>query len=106
MTTTIAWGDGYATLVHSPDPDDETSGEAEELADEFWPAGADEPPVNRSKSTARTMWNDAAPHRCPPAGATDNGLQRALPGRGRIVQTTQPAAGAPATEFAARVHKR
>lgn len=44
VTTTITWGGGFATLVHNPDPNDETGGEAEGLADERWPAGPDEPP--------------------------------------------------------------
>ena len=44
VTTTITWGGGFATLVHSPDPNDETGGEADELAEEMWPTGADEPP--------------------------------------------------------------
>ncbi len=39
VTTTISWGDGYATLVHCPDPKDETGGVAEELAEEVWPNG-------------------------------------------------------------------
>jgi hypothetical protein len=38
VTTTIGWGDGFATLVHRADPADGTSGsEAEELSDELWP---------------------------------------------------------------------
>lgn len=41
VTTTISWGDGYATLVHSPDPNDETGGAAEELSEEVWPTGAE-----------------------------------------------------------------
>jgi hypothetical protein len=44
VTTMIDWGQGYATLVHSPDPNDETA--AEELCEERWPAGRDEPPCN------------------------------------------------------------
>jgi hypothetical protein len=39
VTSTIDWGDGYATLVHCPDPKDETGGEAKELAEEVWPTG-------------------------------------------------------------------
>lgn len=46
VTTTIDWGGAFATLVHSPHPNDETGGEAEELAEEFWPAGADDPGCN------------------------------------------------------------
>jgi hypothetical protein len=37
VTTTITWGEGYATLVHSPDPTDETGSGAAELAEEVWP---------------------------------------------------------------------
>jgi hypothetical protein len=44
VTTTIHWGEVCATLVHSPDPNDETA--AEELSEERWPAGPDEPPCN------------------------------------------------------------
>jgi hypothetical protein len=32
-------GDGYATLVHSPHPNDETGVAAEELSEEMWPTG-------------------------------------------------------------------
>ena len=35
--TTITWGGGYARLVHSPDPNDESGGAAEELSEEVWP---------------------------------------------------------------------
>lgn len=38
VATTIGWGDGFATLVHSPDPADGTSGSgADELSEELWP---------------------------------------------------------------------
>jgi hypothetical protein len=46
VTTAIDWGGGFATLVHSPDPDGETDVAAEELSEEVWPAGPDEPPCN------------------------------------------------------------
>ena len=39
VTTTISWVEGYATLVHCPDPNDETGGAAEELSEEVWPTG-------------------------------------------------------------------
>ncbi len=39
VTTTIDWGGGFATLVHSPDPNDETGVAAEELSEEAWPSG-------------------------------------------------------------------
>ncbi len=39
VTTTIGWGGGFATLVHSPDPNDETGVAAEELSEEVWPTG-------------------------------------------------------------------
>jgi hypothetical protein len=39
VTTTIDWGNGFATLAHSPDPKDETGGGAEELSEERWPEG-------------------------------------------------------------------
>jgi hypothetical protein len=39
VTTRISWGEGYATLVHCPDPNDESGGAAEELAEELWPEG-------------------------------------------------------------------
>jgi hypothetical protein len=39
VTTTISWGEGYATLVHCPDPNDETGVAAEELSEELWPTG-------------------------------------------------------------------
>jgi hypothetical protein len=41
VTTTISWGDGFTTLVHSPDPlEDSVSGAGtEELAEELWPEG-------------------------------------------------------------------
>ena len=47
VTTTINWGDGYATLVHPPDAlDDSESGSGtEELAEELWPEGP--PPTDR-----------------------------------------------------------
>jgi serine/threonine protein kinase len=44
VTTTISWGGGYATIVHSADPNDETG--AEELAEAHWPTGADDPGCN------------------------------------------------------------
>jgi hypothetical protein len=38
VTRTIDYGDGFATLVHCPDPADGSSGsEAEELSEELWP---------------------------------------------------------------------
>jgi hypothetical protein len=37
VTTSIGWGDGFATMVHPPGPTDETDSEAEELAEEAWP---------------------------------------------------------------------
>lgn len=38
VTTTIGWGNGFATLVHCPDPMDGASGsETDELSDELWP---------------------------------------------------------------------
>ena len=38
VTTTVDWGDGFATLVHCPDPADGTSGsKADELSEELWP---------------------------------------------------------------------
>jgi hypothetical protein len=38
VTTTIDYGDGFATLVHCPDPADGTSGSKEdELSEEAWP---------------------------------------------------------------------
>jgi hypothetical protein len=40
VTTTITWGGGFARLIHSPDPNDETVSEAEELAEERWPEGS------------------------------------------------------------------
>jgi hypothetical protein len=42
VTTTIDWGDGFATLVHCPDlAADKTSGNrADELAEELWPGEA------------------------------------------------------------------
>jgi hypothetical protein len=46
VTATISWGDGYAALVHCPDPNDETGVAAEELSEEVWPTGADEPGCN------------------------------------------------------------
>ncbi len=46
VTTTISWGEGYATLVHGPDPNSETGGAAEELSEEMWPTGPDEPGCN------------------------------------------------------------
>ncbi len=39
VTTTISWGDGYATLVHCPDPNDGTGAAAQELSEELWPTG-------------------------------------------------------------------
>ncbi len=41
VTTTISWGDGYATLVHPPDALDnrESATGTEELAEEIWPEG-------------------------------------------------------------------
>lgn len=47
VTTAIDWGGGFATLVHCPDPRDETSGEAGELAEELWPDPPWPPPRNR-----------------------------------------------------------
>ena len=46
VTTAIDWGGGFATLVHCPDPRDETSGDAEELAEELWPDTPWPPPRN------------------------------------------------------------
>jgi hypothetical protein len=38
VTTTTDWGDGFATLVHCPDPADGTSGSnADQLSEELWP---------------------------------------------------------------------
>jgi hypothetical protein len=38
VTTTIDYGDGFATLVHCADPADGTSGsKADELSEELWP---------------------------------------------------------------------
>lgn len=38
VTTTIDWGDGFATLVHCPDPAAGTSGsQSDELSEELWP---------------------------------------------------------------------
>lgn len=41
VTTTINWGDGYATLVQPPDAldDSESGSRSEELAEEIWPEG-------------------------------------------------------------------
>jgi hypothetical protein len=39
VTTTISWGEGYATLVHCPDPKEEGGGAAEALSEEVWPTG-------------------------------------------------------------------
>ncbi len=41
VTTTISWGDGYATLVHPLDALDnrESATGTEELAEEIWPEG-------------------------------------------------------------------
>lgn len=39
VTTTVSWGEGYATLVQSPDPNDQTGPAAEELSEEVWPEG-------------------------------------------------------------------
>ncbi|OBI18301.1 hypothetical protein A5712_00340 [Mycobacterium sp. E2327] len=46
VATTISWGEGYATLVHSPDPNVATGVGVEELSEEAWPSGPDEPPCN------------------------------------------------------------
>jgi len=38
VTTTIDWGDGFATSVHVPDPaDGNRDAEAEDLSEERWP---------------------------------------------------------------------
>jgi hypothetical protein len=38
VTTPVDWGDGFTTLVHYPDPADETNGsEADQLSEERWP---------------------------------------------------------------------
>ncbi len=53
VTTRISWGEGYVTLVHSPDPNVEAGGAAEELSEEVWPTGRDEPPCNPPQSNRR-----------------------------------------------------
>lgn len=44
VTTTIDWGQGFFTLVNSPDPDEDSVDCAIELIEERWPATPGEPP--------------------------------------------------------------